>query len=446
MPQRINFTKPLLAGLASPPPGQRATYHDTKVPGLQLRVTPAGVKTFSVFRRVKGGGPERVTIGRFPRTTIEQARRRAGKVNSAIDGGENPAAVRRAHKAESTFAELFKGYLERHARPRKRTWQEDQSKYEQYLAKNLGSKRLSEIERSDIASMHSAVTKQGKPVTANRVLALVSSVFGWAASAGLWERNPAKGIRRNAERSRDRFLQAGEFPRFYAALAEEPNDTVRDYFLISLLTGARRANVLAMKWAEVDLARAEWRIPRTKNNDPQTVPLTPEAVAILEQRQQHRICGYVFPGPGRSGHLVEPKNGWRRIFDRDELTQLKTLIQGSGGNLHIPDGESLGESLRKARAAAKRRHIDTKEARIADLRIHDLRRTLGSWQARTGASLSIIGKSLSHKSVQTTAIYSRLDIDPVRESMKRATSAMLAAARAKPAADVSDLKARTGKR
>ena len=279
----------------------------------------------------------------------------------------------------------------------------------------------------------------------NRVLALISSVFGWAQSAGLWDSNPARGVRRNPERARDRFLQTEELPRFYAALAAEPNDTIRDYFLLSLLTGARRANVLAMRWLEIDFARAEWRIPRTKNNDPQVLPLTPEAVAILEQRralqrQTERISVYVFPGSGDSGHLVEPKAGWRRIFDRDELTQLTALIHGAGGHFEIVDSESLGDSIGRARREAKRRRLDTERCRITDVRIHDLRRTLGSWQARTGASLSIIGKSLSHKSVQTTAIYSRLDIDPVRASVERATSAMLVAAGLKAAAPVSRLK------
>ena len=407
---------------------------------MQLRVTPGGVKTFSVYRRVKGGGPERITIGTFPNTTVEKARQRAGQVNSAIDGGANPAEAKRAHKSEMIFAELFAEYLERHAKLRKRTWREDESKYNQYLAKPLGAKKLSAIDRNDVATVHSAVTKEAKPVTANRVLALLSSIFGWGASAGLWDANPAKGIRRNAERSRDRFLQADELPRFYAALAEEPNDTVRDYFLLSLLTGARRANVLAMKWAEIDFKRAEWRIPRTKNDDPHTIPLMPEALAILVQRQSGSESIYVFPGPGKSGHLVEPKGGWRRIFDRDELTQLATLLAAAGGHLSLPEGEGLGEALARAKREGKRLRIDTSKTRIKDVRIHDLRRTLGSWQARTGASLSIIGKSLSHKSVQTTAIYSRLDIDPVRESMERATSAILIAAGAKKAANVSKLK------
>jgi integrase len=192
--------------------------------------------------------------------------------------------------------------------------------------------------------------------------------------------------------------------------------------------------------------RAEWHSPRTKKNDPQTIPLMPEALAILVQRQSGSESVYVFPGPGKSGHLVEPKGGWRRIFDRDELTQLATLITAAGGRIAITEGEGLGESLERARRLAKRLRIDGNRARIKDVRIHDLRRTLGSWQARTGASLSIIGKSLSHKSVQTTAIYSRLDIDPVRESMERATSAILIAAGAKKAADVSTLKPKSGRR
>src|SRR5215469_4324315 len=151
MPERINFTKQALRGLRRPPAGVRATYHDTRIPGLQLRVTPAGVKTFSVFRRVKGGGPERITVGVFEphgNTTVEQARKRAAQINSAIDGGANPAEAKRAHKSELVFAELFADYIARHAKPRKRTWEEDQAKYAMHLAKPLGAKKLSAIGRS----------------------------------------------------------------------------------------------------------------------------------------------------------------------------------------------------------------------------------------------------------------------------------------------------------
>ena len=180
-------------------------------------------------------------------------------------------------------------------------------------------------------------------------------------------------------------------------MAEEPNDTIRDYFLLALLTGARRANVLAMRWAEVNLAEGLWRIPRTKNGDPQNVTLSPEAVTILQIRKKtaEEDAEFVFPGTGASGHLVEPKKGWARVLERADIT---------------------------------------------DLRIHDLRRTLGSWQAKTGASLTIIGKSLNHKNMATTAIYARLDLDPVRQSVNTATTAMLEAAGLKPVAQIPKIK------
>jgi integrase len=90
--------------------------------------------------------------------------------------------------------------------------------------------------------------------------------------------------------------------------------------------------------------------------------------------------------------------------------------------------ESIEAKLTRARREAKQAGINIDDVRIQNLRIHDLRRTLGSWQAKTGASMAIIGKSLNHKSQQTTAIYARLDLDPVRQSVNTATAAMLDAA------------------
>jgi integrase len=141
-----------------------------------------------------------------------------------------------------------------------------------------------------------------------------------------------------------------------------------------------------MRWADIDLEEAVWRIAKTKNGEAMTVPLTPEAVLILKERKQQKIVNavWVFPGSGETGHLVEPKRAWANLVETAGLT---------------------------------------------GLRIHDLRRTLGSWQARQGSSLTIIGKSLGHKSQTATAIYSRLDLDPVRESVESATAAIVEAGR-----------------
>lgn len=424
----FNFTKEALTNLHQPELGQRIVYHDAKTTGLQLRVTSTGVKTFSLFRRIKGGLPERITLGRFPDMTIEQARKLAARVNSEIEEGSNPAEVKRSLKGEPTVAEFFKEYGERHGQ-KKKSWRDDQQRYQYYLEKPLGAKKLSAVTREMVGRILSDMDSDGKAgATVNNVRALASGIFGKAIEWSYLTENPVRGIKTRKSNKRDRFLQSNELPRFFASLGQEANDTVRDYFLLSLLTGARRSNVLEMRWSQINLADGIWRIPDTKNGTPQNVTLSPEAALILTTRKETAEGPFVFPGDGVSGHLIEPRKGWQRIFDRDELSQLAMRIETTGDKDYKVDTESLGDALDRARHAAKRLKIDTEGCRMEDLRIHDLRRTLGSWQAKQGASLSIIGKSLNHKNQQTTAIYARLDLDPVRASVNSATTAMFEAA------------------
>ena len=399
---KINFTKAALDALSFPAAGQRVAYHDAKTNGLQIRVTSTGVKTFCVFRRLKAGNPERVTLGRYPDMSIEQARKEAARINSLIADGINPNTDVRALKTETTLQELFDEFL-KHRRNRRGAYLSEKTKrsyqydFNLYLSK-WGNRQLSIFKDTDFGKLHTEIGKE-HPTTANRVMAMASSLFGYAAERKLFKGvNPAHSIKKFPETKRDRFLQSDELPAFFKSLAEEPNDTLRDYFLVSLLTGARRSNVQEMQWKQIHFDRAEWRIPTTKNGEPQTVTLTPEVIEILNARQSCDSV-WVFPGSGATGHLVEPKKAWKRVLER---------------------------------------------AGIADLRIHDLRRTLGSWQAKTGASLVIVGKSLNHKSPSTTAIYARLDLDPIRASVERATGAMLTAAGLKPVAEVVPLKQNKG--
>jgi integrase len=182
-------------------------------------------------------------------------------------------------------------------------------------------------------------------------------------------------------------MDGDELRAFFQSLSQESNETIRDYILVSLLTGARRGNVQEMRWPEINWEREVWTIPaeKAKGDEIISVPLSPNALQILEKRKSASDGEWVFPGPGKTGHLVEPKTAWQRILKR---------------------------------------------AGLSDLRLHDLRRTLGSWQAATGASLPIIGKSLGHKSLAATQIYTRLNLDPVRASVNKATDAMLLAGNA----------------
>jgi hypothetical protein len=114
---RINFTVAALKAIPPAQAGKRVTYHDVREPGLQLRVGPTGKKQFSVFKRTKNGGPERITIGAFPDVTIEQARAKALQVRNAIAQGLNPADSLREKRGEMTLGEAFEWYMEHHATP-----------------------------------------------------------------------------------------------------------------------------------------------------------------------------------------------------------------------------------------------------------------------------------------------------------------------------------------
>lgn len=390
------LTKTLLNGLAAPETGKRLTIYDTQTPKLALRMTHTGVRAFYIVKRL-GGAMVWLKLGTFPDMTVEQARNEAGKVLGEFAKGENPAAVKRAVRAELTFSQAFDAFLTG-KRKRDGSSISDKTKrdYSDLLRLYLGGikdKKLSEIERTEIKAVHVKTTKKSA-AQADRVVAVVSAVFTYMLAQERFSgQNPATRIQKNPAPSRDRFLQVDELTPFFKALSESSNETMRDFFLLALLTGARRANVSAMRWNDVDLVAGVWRIAKTKNGTPQTVTLSPEAVMVLEARKDGGV--FVFPGDGVTGHIVEPKKAWA------------TLLKTAG---------------------------------IENLRIHDLRRTLGSWQARTGASLPIIGKSLNHKTHQATAIYARLDLDPVRQSVNTATAAMMEAGGMKEKAEVIQLR------
>jgi integrase len=374
----INFTKAALLAAGAALSGKRDYYYDAREKGLMLAVTAAGSKTFYLYKRIEGR-PERLLLGKFPDLTVENARKLAASAKGEIAMGENPQKAKRSIRDEMTFGALFGEYLEKHSKVHKRSWAYDEREVNKFL-KHWFNRKISSIEKAEVERLHAKVGKDSGLYQANRLLERIRSIFNKAADWGWDGANPATGIKKYREKSRNRFLQPEELPRFFEALAHEPNEAARDFFMISLLAGARKSNTLAMRWEEINFHAATWRIPQTKNDDPQVVHLSPQAMVILTERKLHSLGPWVFPGAGASGHLADPKKAWVRILQ---------------------------------------------EAGIADLRIHDLRRTLGSWQAATGANSYIIGKSLGHRSQQSTAVYARLNLDPVRESVNKATDAML---------------------
>jgi integrase len=416
MTKRIRFTKAALSGLPLPEIGARSTHYDSEVPKLAVRVTAAGARTFYVVKR-DGAGVAWVKLGTFPDMTPEGARKAAERVLGDFAKGINPAAKKREAKEAQTLAQAYEQYRTLHVDPRGiKSADEIRAMWERFLgplpdapAKKHGRKRtkhpagvdwskrkLEAIDADAVKTLHAAIGRK-HPTMANRVVELLSAIYNNAGEHGYPGDNPATGVKPFKETKRKRFIgeqDPGELPRFFTALATDTSADFKDFVLLSLLTGARRTNVLAMRWEAVNLSAARWDIPDTKNDEPQLVALVPEAVEVLRMRKPQRT-GYVFPALSKSGHMTPPKKRWRALLKRAE---------------------------------------------VSNLRVHDLRRSLGSWQAISGASLAIIGKSLGHKSADATMIYARLSLDPVRASLNTATSAMLEAAGVKKAARVEPIR------
>lgn len=439
---RLKFTKTTFLNLAHPDAGKRLTVYDTEIPKLALRVTHAGTKTYYIVKRT-GASMSWLKLGTFPEMTVEQARTEAQKVLGEFAAGANPGEARRAIRREPTFFEVFEQLLlEKRKRDGSHLAESTRRGYREVLNLYLNpikAKKLSEITRTDVKSIHTKTTKHS-PAQADRALAIISSVFSFAADLEIFEGlSPARRIQKNPAPSRDRFAQAGELPQLFAAIIESP---LCDYFLLSLLTGARRSNVQAMAWRDLDLVNGLWRIGMTKNGTPQNVPLSPEAIEVLKTRKERAgNSPFIFPGSGTTGHLVEPKKAWATILRKASTRRLLDHLEEKG-LLSEEERQNADQLVLNAPAQALRNYqrlandvkLDPAHYDLTDLHIHDLRRTLGSWQAKTGASLPIIGKTLNHKTHQATLIYARLDLDPVRESVNTATQAMLGAAGAKKSA------------
>jgi integrase len=392
MPEKINFTMAALAKLDPPEAGRRTVY-DTKSPGLCLMITAAGAKSFYVYKKVDGR-PERIRIGGFPEITVDTARDEATKISADIASGVNPAESKRKRRGELTMGQLFELYLEFHAVPHKKASSvaTDRATWKRYMSSWEGRK-LSSVDDNAIRALHGKIGKANGKYAANRLLALLSRMFTEAIKHREWKlANPCRGVTLFDEKSRDRFLQPEEIPRFLAAVDALENQQIADAFRLMLFTGARKGNVLAMRWEELNLTTGTWRVPDTKANEPQLVHLPEMAVTILTKlkaadsaKPEHKQSPFVFPARtagAKAGCLQDVTKSW--------------------------------EDVREA-------------AGLPGLRMHDLRRSLGSWMAGSGASLIVIGKTLGHHDSATTAIYSRLNIDPVRAAVDTAVAAMVAA-------------------
>lgn len=374
--KQYNFTKAFICSLNPAEKGKRYMVYDNKCSSLAVRITDKGNKSFVIQTRFEGR-VIKITLGKYPNLSIEQARKKYIKILNEIENGINPNDILKNKRQEYTFGKLFKEYMERYSKIYKKSWKYDEREIPRF-SRCWFKRKISNISTQEIRKLHDSIRVENGLYQANRMYERIRAMYNKAIEWGYIKENPAVGVKKFKEKKRERFLLPAEIKSFFKSLELEENKVVKDYFKILLFTGARKTNVLAMRWDEIDFDRRIWRIPETKNGESLEVPLIDYAIEVLNNID--KTNEWVFPSKtSKKGHFSDPKRPWKRILER---------------------------------------------AGIKDLRIHDIRRTLGSYQAITGSSLSIIGRSLGHKSLEATQIYARLNNDTVRKSMGKAIDKM----------------------
>ncbi len=353
--------------------------------GLGLRIYPSGKKAF-VFSYRYQGRKQLKTIGRYGDITLNQAEDQVRKDIAALLDNRNPLAERKADRLGDTISQLCNVYIDRYASTKK-TGDEDIRRIKQRILPVWASHKIKSITKQDVMGLHVKIGKD-TPYEANRLLSLISKLFGFAANMEMiaaGHPNPAIGITRFKEDKRDRFVSAEEFPRLIEAIQNEPNQYARYALWLYLLTGLRKEELLSAKWTDIEKAGndLQLRIENTKNGKTHYLPLSDAATTLMDQITRVDGNPYIIVGKNEGAHLVNIDKPWQRV---------------------------------------------RKEAGIEDVRLHDLRRTVGSWLAQSGNSLHLIGRVLNHSNTSTTAIYARFGQNHVKEALDRHGDQMLLAA------------------
>ncbi len=372
------LTDKLVKALPAPARGNKIGY-DTEVRGFGIRLTAAGARAFILNYRINGR-ERRYTIGSYPDWSVAAAREEAKRLKRQVNQGHDPMGKRHADRAAPKVADLSARYLEEHAvRKVERAQKDDRAMLDKIVLPAIGRLKVHEVRREDIDQLHRAIS-QTRPIRANRVAQLLSKMFSLAVRWEYRPDNPVKGIQRNPERKRARYLSGDELRRLTATLAKHPNLASANVIRLLLLTGARRGEVLSATWDQFDLDAGVWTKPsaHTKQKKEHRVPLSAAAMKLLsEMKATAGPSSYLFPGRVPDEPLKEIKNFWAGIC---------------------------------------------KKAEIDDCRIHDLRHTYASILASAGLSLPVIGALLGHTQPNTTARYSHLFDDPLRQATERVGS------------------------
>ena len=354
-----------------PPARGRVEYFDAAFPGLALRITDSGGKSWCAFYRFKGR-LRRFTIGSYPAIKPAQARREATAALERVRGGVDPAEEKRARREictpeTDTFEAVAHDYLERHHRKNNResTFLEAKRDIERNVLPKWRNRPITSISRRDVLDLIDGIIARGAEVQANRTLARVRALFNWAIEKDRVAVSPVARMKPpTQEQARDRVLSDDEL-RWLWRSCEEVGWPFGPLVKLLLLTAQRRDEVAGMEWPEIDLVKRVWTIPRhkAKNDRVHEVQLSDAALDVLRSLP----CigdGLVFTTTGET--TVSGFSKSKRQLDA-------AMLKAKRAELVIRKGDA-----------------------IAGWTLHDLRRTAATGMARMNIPPHVVDKILNH--------------------------------------------------
>ncbi len=345
---------------------------DSELKGFGLIVLPSGRRTYCVQYRNVNRVKKMFKIGTHGQVTTEEARSLAKKYLGGAVHGHDPAKKKKDNQSLPTMNDLARDYVLHHGEKKKpKSLEEDQKLLKNIILPAFGKKNVTDISRREIEELHREHKKT--PYQANRALAVLSKMFTLANNWEWREDNPVKGIERYPEEKRDRWLTSEELKVLWKVLDEYSNPLVACIFKLLILTGARKGELTHATWDQFDLEKGVWTKPShlTKQKKKEHLPLSIEAMEILETMKSQASSPFLFPGKVEGKPVQEIKKSWDTI---------------------------------------------RKKSGFPDLRIHDLRHTHASHLVSSGLSLSIVGKLLGHTQASTTQRYAHLADEPLRQA------------------------------
>ncbi|MXN45903.1 tyrosine-type recombinase/integrase [Shinella kummerowiae] len=409
----IKLTRKTIASLE---PGEKPViYFDETVKGFGLKIMPTGARSWVLEYRPGAGGrgvaKKRLKIGTPATMPPEEARERAIRTLARVTLGGDPAGARSDERSSPTVSDLVDAYMRDHVASKRKAKTEAEYKIviDKHVKPAIGSMRASVVMAADVARMQSSIVRgkrrngnTGK-TTANRALAVLSAAFNWAQGVGLVPdgHNPTKRVERFSESRKERFLTTSEMTALGEALYEaetiglpydvdenrakaknapkpENRRTVYGPHAVAairllLLTGARKREILDLRWQDVDLDRGVLFLADSKTGK-KTLVLSSAAIAILQNLP--RLGIYVIAGATAGAKGERPR-----------------------ADLNKPWGAVL------------------RRAGLEGVRLHDLRHSFASVGVGGSLGLPIVGKLLGHTQAATTARYAHLDTDPLKKAV-----------------------------